>query len=654
MKKNYKLVVLTLAMMLLSTFNGIAQTYQMKPLYQVFTSSTCSGCPWGNMILDGVLSNNSGNYSLVKYQVNWPGTGDPYYVQETKARRDYYVVTAVPDLFINDTNMLPFGFNQAIFDSQAGKMTSMGITVDTAEITAAGLINIDLELEVDANYAAGLKLQVAVVERLTTGNVGNNGETEFHNVMLHMFPDGKGTVLPALTVGNNQTYSFNYDMSTTFMEQASDLRVVVFVEDTATKAIIQSEMVDVTPLFQTYTTTFTVTDCAGNIVPGAVVTYEKMGTDTADSNGEIVYERMINGTYTYEAKAAGLINTTGTVTVSSANATETAILDVPTVLYLEDFTNGVPASWGQLTKTGSGDMILEYNGTAIIYNQSAAFPPLMLATEAIDLTGAVTVSFDLGNTDPYTEPVCGFGYLTDPTDTSTYVELTEIAIGVLENAALTHEYDLSAWNLSDTVYFAFSFNRSAIGLNGGFFSVDNFKLKSSTVVENVSAYVSNYHQTTVKWDHFGACGSASAAFNEYKVYRSIEGGPFTLRDSLITNDYYHDVNLAEKSYEYYVTVTVDNIEYESSDTVSVLVTGIEDVTENSFAIYPNPATDAVTISAPVVIKNIKIYNQVGQLVLDKAINAKSFTQDISALNTGVYIIRLETSNTIISKRLIKN
>ena len=653
MKTNYKLVLITIAMIALSAFSMKAQTYQLKPLYQVFTASTCSGCPWGNQVLDGYLSNNIGEYSLVKYQVNWPGVGDPYFIQSADDRRDYYVVTAVPDLFINDTNLLPFDITQSIIDSQANKMTSMGITVDTAEITIGGQINIDLELEVDADYAAGLKLQVAVVERLTTGNVGNNGETEFHNVMMHMFPNGYGTLMPAITVGNNQSYSFNYDMSTTFMEQASDLIVVVFVEDTVTKEIIQSAMVDVTPLFTTYTTTFTVTDCAGNIVPNAVVYLDKMGTDTTDANGQLVYERMMNGSYDYEVKAMSLINTTGSITVSNGNVAETAMLDIPTVQFLEDFTNGVPSSWGQFTATNSGDMVLEFSGTVILFNQSAQFPPLMLVTEGVDVNAASIVSFDLGNTDPNTEPVCGFGYLTDPTDTATYVQLREIELGVLDNVMQTYEFDLNTSTLTDTVYFAFSYIRSNIGLHGGFFAIDNFTLKNSTVVENIDANVSNVHQITVDWDDFGICGSASAAFDQYKLYRSVEGGTFSILDSMIMDNYYNDENLEEKSYAYYVTVTIEGVESSSSDTVSTLVTGINEMKAENFDIYPNPATDVITITADRNINVMRIYNQFGQLVLVNTINSKSFTQNVSGLSTGVYFIMLETEDTIISKKFVK-
>jgi len=653
MKENYKLFFIMLAILTLGSFSAKAQTYQMKPLYQIFTASTCAPCVWGNSVADAILDDNEGEFSLVKYQMNWPGVGDPYFVQAADDRRDYYVVTGVPTMYINDTNVAPYYLTQSIFDSQAGKMTSMGINIDTAEITASGLINIDVELEVDANYAADLRLQVAVVERLTTGNASTNGEKEFHNVMLHMFPSGYGTLLPAITVGNNQSFSFNYDMSTTFMEQASDLRVVVFVEDTVTKEIIQSEMVDVTPLFTTYTTTFTVTDCAGNIVPGATVFLDFMGEDTTDINGELVYDRMIDGTYTYEAKAPGLIGTTGSVTVSGGNVTETAVLDIPLVQYLQDFSTGVPSTWGQFTAAGSGDMVLEYNGTAILYNQSNQFPPLMLVTEAINVDAADIVTFDLGDTDPYTEPVCGFGYLTDPTDTATYVQLMEIAIGVEENNMVSHEFDLSTSSLSGDVYFAFSFNRSGIGLNGGFFAIDNFALRNNSIVENINAYVSNIHQTTVEWDDFGVCGSASAAFDQYKVYRAEEGGAFTLRDSLITDNYYHDVNLDEKTYHYYVTVTMNGEESLSSDTVSVLVTSIKAPEVQSFELFPNPASDVITISSSTKIINLKIYNYYGQLILSRSVNSESFTQDISTLVNGVYFIRLETNDSAISKRFIK-
>jgi hypothetical protein len=54
-------------------------TVDRKPLFEMFTSSTCGTCGGANENLDGILADNPDSlYSLVKYQVNWPGSGDPY------------------------------------------------------------------------------------------------------------------------------------------------------------------------------------------------------------------------------------------------------------------------------------------------------------------------------------------------------------------------------------------------------------------------------------------------------------------------------------------------------------------------------------------------------------------------------------------------
>ncbi len=60
---------------------------------------------------------NPGEYSLIKYQMNWPGNGDPYYTEEGGVRRDYYGVSSVPDLYINSDHHFPaIDFTQEVFD----------------------------------------------------------------------------------------------------------------------------------------------------------------------------------------------------------------------------------------------------------------------------------------------------------------------------------------------------------------------------------------------------------------------------------------------------------------------------------------------------------------------------------------------------------
>jgi hypothetical protein len=73
-----------------------------KPLYEKFTSSTCPPCAsFNNNVFNAHYANNNQNFTLINYQVNWPGAGDPYYTQEVGQRVQYYGINGAPSLLIN-------------------------------------------------------------------------------------------------------------------------------------------------------------------------------------------------------------------------------------------------------------------------------------------------------------------------------------------------------------------------------------------------------------------------------------------------------------------------------------------------------------------------------------------------------------------------
>ena len=81
-----------------------AQTAVPKlPFYELFTSSTCPPCAPANDNLTPIFQDpiNDGEFAVVKYQMSWPGTGDPYYTNEGSARKNVYSVSSVPALFVN-------------------------------------------------------------------------------------------------------------------------------------------------------------------------------------------------------------------------------------------------------------------------------------------------------------------------------------------------------------------------------------------------------------------------------------------------------------------------------------------------------------------------------------------------------------------------
>jgi len=71
------------------------------------------------------------------------------------------------------------------------------------------------------------------------------------------------------------------------------------------------------------------------------------------------------------------------------------------------------------------------------------------------------------------------------------------------------------------------------------------------------------------------------------------------------------------------------------------------VKDNSPTIYPNPAENVINISNPSQIKNVTIYNYVGQTVY----KGNSIRINTSNFDAGVYIIRIETTDGLSTEKL---
>jgi hypothetical protein len=84
-----------------------------------------------------------------------------------------------------------------------------------------------------------------------------------------------------------------------------------------------------------------------------------------------------------------------------------------------------------------------------------------------------------------------------------------------------------------------------------------------------------------------------------------------------------------------------------------LATGFPSAEESAFLIYPNPATDKVTIISKEEIQAIEVYNQQGQLVMRKDGNSVSNTIDISELRQGIYFLKFSSERQTHVHKVIK-
>ena len=205
------------------------------PMIEHFSSSTCGPCVSVNTQMLNFCNNNPGRFTYTKYQMNWPGNGDPYYTQEGGVRRDYYSVNAVPQCFLDGEDQGYAAVTQSVFDQHADRAAFMDIRGSFSVEGNVVTVKADIMPYIDADA----RVYISVNEKETHGNVGSNGETSFHHIFMKMLPDAQGTTLNFVAT-ELQHLEFTQDMSGTHVEEMSDLEVSIWVQNYATKETFNS------------------------------------------------------------------------------------------------------------------------------------------------------------------------------------------------------------------------------------------------------------------------------------------------------------------------------------------------------------------------------------------------------------------------------
>ncbi|MDB9755202.1 T9SS type A sorting domain-containing protein [Winogradskyella sp.] len=82
------------------------------------------------------------------------------------------------------------------------------------------------------------------------------------------------------------------------------------------------------------------------------------------------------------------------------------------------------------------------------------------------------------------------------------------------------------------------------------------------------------------------------------------------------------------------------------------ILSINDIDEHSVAMYPNPVTDILTIDSNAMLQHICVYSINGAKVFTTE-KVNNNTIDLSALTSGMYILKIETNKGSVFKKLIK-
>lgn len=79
---------------------------------------------------------------------------------------------------------------------------------------------------------------------------------------------------------------------------------------------------------------------------------------------------------------------------------------------------------------------------------------------------------------------------------------------------------------------------------------------------------------------------------------------------------------------------------------------LSDVDVSMFKLYPNPAKDAVKVSAANKISRVELCNILGQTVKSKQVDAKETKINVSDLVKGIYFVRVYSDNKVATKKLV--
>lgn len=219
-------------------------------LVEEATNASCGPCAAQNPFFEYYLGlpHNEAKIIPIVYHANFPGIDVMNAANPVMhdARRSYYAINGVPTVTVNGKIPTPSGASYAGAPSDtvaiardanlvAGTMSPITITVTEAR---AG-DNVDVTVDVASTEAlSGKMLRVAVVERHHYyTNAGNNGEKDFHYVARQMLPDHNGFTLD-LNAGETKSFSGSYSIDASW--NSDEIYVVAFVQDDATKQVLQA------------------------------------------------------------------------------------------------------------------------------------------------------------------------------------------------------------------------------------------------------------------------------------------------------------------------------------------------------------------------------------------------------------------------------
>ncbi len=296
------------------TFVPATQSVTKNGLIEEFSSSTCPPCAGFNAVFDPLVvaqgaNTPAANFNVIKYQMNWPSPGtDKSYNPHGDTRKTYYGVGGIPDHY---TNGLPGGAGD-IAEINASKAGPAFLQITgTYEMNNNNTFDVAYSVTpyftITGNYSIHAAAVQWAYDLAPNDPTKTTSQSHFVFVQRQMFPNGNGTAVTSWTGGtpvtgtwNNTPYAVGAPAQGNFQFWShpigSDL--IVFVQDNATKEILQSQSI---PAAWPTNVPTIANETKVLIYPNPAVDYTVLGLDMptasdvvvniTDAMGRVVYNK---------------------------------------------------------------------------------------------------------------------------------------------------------------------------------------------------------------------------------------------------------------------------------------------------------------------------------------------------------------------------
>ncbi|MCB2222355.1 MAG: S8 family serine peptidase [Bacteroidetes bacterium] len=166
--------------------------------------------------------------------------------------------------------------------------------------------------------------------------------------------------------------------------------------------------------------------------------------------------------------------------------------------------------------------------------------------------------------------------------------------------------------------------------------IANFIADSTDIVEGDTVHFTDLSQnnpTGWEWHFEGGNPETSTEQNPIVVYNTAGIYDVSL---IVSNTYGPDTLMRDE----YIIVSIETGEEVDSYPTELIL-------------YPNPAQDNLLISSTTDIRSVMLLNNAGETVIRQNVNTKRMNLDITDLPAGIYYIRLQTTKTMINRKVIK-